>query len=326
MAVPTWPLWLGVIFITGAQLTLENAANSSPPRKGEAIAFGCSALLLRGRRVGVLPKVGTGAASRPKQVPLPCSRRTPSFPYGGGSGSFGPQQRQSAWADFGLQGSPRGLTLRLWSLSRPPNGHCALMVEIAGTSPAMTESAATSFAPVTSCRIFGWSAFAVETTRPSLDVLIRRGMPTTVGKARFGEDGKVYPARLFGDFSRSKRVRYTLWWCFDARALPGQIGSRPTSVIVFLYVIFLTHAARHGQLQKQSFQTRKRPRIRPMRGRIRLRQASSARSDFSVRPNPSSLGCVPWALGSEPTATGLSWALSPERARPVSALPCGLPG
>jgi hypothetical protein len=37
MAVPTWPLW--VIFITGAQLTLENAANSSPPRKGEAIAL-----------------------------------------------------------------------------------------------------------------------------------------------------------------------------------------------------------------------------------------------------------------------------------------------
>jgi hypothetical protein len=123
MAVPTWPLWLGVIFITGAQLTLENAANSSPPRKGEAIAFGCGALLLQGRRVGVLPKVGRGAASRPKQVPLPCSRRTPSFPYGGRSGSFGPQQRQSAWADFGLQGESTRLDFAPMELvPAPPMG------------------------------------------------------------------------------------------------------------------------------------------------------------------------------------------------------------
>jgi hypothetical protein len=66
---------------------------------------------------------------------------------------------------------PRGLTLLLWSLSRPPNGHCALTGKIAGTSPAMTVLAATSFASVTSC-VFGWSAFVVETTRSPLDVLI----------------------------------------------------------------------------------------------------------------------------------------------------------
>jgi hypothetical protein len=57
-----------------------------------------------------------------------------------------------------------------------------------------------------------------------------------------------------------------------------------------------------------------------------IASGASARSDFSVRPNRSSLGCVPEALDSEPTATGLSWALTPEWARPVSALPCGLPG
>ena len=51
-------------------------------------------------------------------------------------------------------------------LGPPDSGHCALMVEIAGTSPAMTNLAATSFAPVTTCRIFGWSPLTVETTAP----------------------------------------------------------------------------------------------------------------------------------------------------------------
>jgi hypothetical protein len=220
MAVPTWPLWLGVIFITGAQLTLENAANSSPPRKGEAIALDAVPFSCRGegRRA---PQGGQRSSIAPLTGAMPCSRRTPSFPLRGGSGSFGPQQRQSARADFGLQGIPRGLTLRLWSLSRPPNGHCALMVEIAGTSPARVSLL---------LRVAGfWMVCLCSRNNPPLLV----GCPdpprhaTTVGKARFGEDGKVCPVRLFGDFSRSKRVRYTLRWCLTLELYPGKSAAAP---------------------------------------------------------------------------------------------------
>jgi hypothetical protein len=148
----------------------------------------------------------------------------------------------------------------------PPIGDCALMVEIAGTSPAMTESAATSFAPVTSCRIFGWSAFAVETARPPLDVLIPPRRAHYGRKTAILEDGKVYLARLFGDFSRSKPIAYNCWWCLTFEAgSRKQIGRLPRkrkhaiSVRCFLlYVVFLTHPARQGELhRKQSFKTRK---------------------------------------------------------------------
>ena len=91
MAVPTRPLWLGVILITGAQLTRANDANSSPPRKGEAIAFGWSALPLAGRREGrsaCSPRVGERSSfAAPSKCHALLQPALPSHPSTGGSGA-----------------------------------------------------------------------------------------------------------------------------------------------------------------------------------------------------------------------------------------------
>jgi hypothetical protein len=87
----------------------------------------------------MLPNGGEGAGSPPPAGAMPYSSRTRSCPYAGedpGDSALNNSNRNGHWPDFGLQGSPRGLTLRLWSLSRPPPmGTCALMVEIAGQVP-----------------------------------------------------------------------------------------------------------------------------------------------------------------------------------------------
>src|SRR5262249_44150394 len=130
----------------------------------------------------------------------------------------------------------------------PPHGHCALMVEIAGKTPAITESAATSFAPVTSCRIFlDGPPLQSKTTRPSLDVLIPPRRAHYGRKRTIREDRKVYLARLFGDFSRSKRAAHISWWClaFAACRRAQAIGkaAHQTEIILFRYVVFPTHRA-----------------------------------------------------------------------------------
>jgi hypothetical protein len=131
MAVPTWALC--VVLTSG----WVNARACRAPLIGEAIAFGCSALLSwREGKVGLSPGGGERKQHRrPRKCP------DSAEPY--------PSRTQGR-----VRGSPRGLNLCPWSLSQTSQRHCATMVEIAGTTPAMTESAATSFAPVTGYRIF----------------------------------------------------------------------------------------------------------------------------------------------------------------------------
>ena len=108
------------------------------------------------------------------------------------------------------------MTLRDGACPGPPHGHGARMVKIAATSPAMTQSAATSFAPVTSCR-FWMVRLGSRNNPPPSEVLIRPGVPTTVGKGRFGKTQKAYLARLFGDFPRFKARRLHPMLVFGAR-------------------------------------------------------------------------------------------------------------
>src|SRR5215471_10265271 len=97
MAVPTWPLGLGVILLT-RESTLKHAANPSPPRQGEAIAFGLRApsAFLGRKAVHPRPQLPAPAGT------LPCCRGR------GGSGELRPlnksEQSESATAGFDCEG------------------------------------------------------------------------------------------------------------------------------------------------------------------------------------------------------------------------------
>src|SRR4029077_16902562 len=101
------------------------------------MAFGCSALLLAGRKGTVCaPEVRRGEAAPPA---MPCAGRTVSR-----IGELRPSIKpsESARADFACEGVHAALLCAYGACPGPPHGHCALMVEIAGKTPAITESAA----------------------------------------------------------------------------------------------------------------------------------------------------------------------------------------
>jgi hypothetical protein len=82
-------------------------ANCAPPRKGEAIAFGYSALVLAGAKAGLLPRWEEGAASLRPQVRRPAPEgRLPRTQRRIGE----LKQSESATRRFRLRASPRGLT------------------------------------------------------------------------------------------------------------------------------------------------------------------------------------------------------------------------
>ncbi len=147
MAVPTWPLWLGVIFITGAQLTLENAANSSPPRKGEAIALDAAPFSGRGGEGRRAPQGGQRSSIAPPTGAMPCSRRTRSFPPTGRIGELRPSTKAIGAGRFRIARDSTRLDFAPIELVPAPQW------ALCPDGRDRRDKSRESFAPVTSCRI-----------------------------------------------------------------------------------------------------------------------------------------------------------------------------
>jgi hypothetical protein len=140
----------------------------TPPRKGGVIAFGCSPHLFRLERASSLSP-GCG-----REKP----HRRQAKPRGSHANRLSPFRSFHRVAQ--TRPSPLPIVGAVPSWSRLP-----------GWAPRRRIGPHEFCSFFTPCRIFGLSTSTVETTAPRWMSQVRRGTPTTVGKGRFGEDGKT---------------------------------------------------------------------------------------------------------------------------------------